>query len=81
MQRKNQNDANIDSRYKSMILLGIALKYQDALKAIANLSDGNQEYNASQFQWAKMFAQEALDGTVDEIAKGIENETDTETQL
>lgn len=32
----------------------------DALKGITELSDGNQEYNASQFKWAQVYADDAL---------------------
>ena len=33
----------------------------EALENIAGLTDGNQEYNASQFKWAQVYAQAALD--------------------
>lgn len=33
----------------------------DGLEEIINMSDGSQEYNASQFKWAKIFAEATLD--------------------
>ena len=34
---------------------------KDALETIVELTDGSQEYNASQFKWAQIYAQDALD--------------------
>ena len=55
---KNSVIKSLDKMQQKYNKLKIAI---DGLEEIINMSEGSQEYNASQFKWAKIFAEATLD--------------------